>query len=94
MAGLEILQTRLFKKQKKKLMNNQIKELDISVRKFIENPDIGQRKTGNLSDIWVYKFFIFKQQFLLAYKWDEESRTLMAIAVHENFYRDLKKNLK
>ncbi|MCK5520247.1 MAG: metallophosphoesterase, partial [Candidatus Marinimicrobia bacterium] len=45
MAGLEILQTRLFKKQKKKCRrlsealcegeNNQIKELDISVRKAL-----------------------------------------------------------
>jgi hypothetical protein len=28
---------------------------------------------------------------LLAYEWDPKQRLLLALGVHENFYRDLKK---
>ncbi|MDP1603723.1 MAG: type II toxin-antitoxin system RelE/ParE family toxin [Legionella sp.] len=43
-----------------------------------------------LSGVYVYKFKISHQQMLLAYEWDYESRILLALGVHENFYRDLK----
>ena len=88
---IEVLQTPLFVKIKKKLKKNQIKELDKAIRKIIDNPNIGQQKQGDLSDVWVYKFKMVKQEYLLAYQWDEKTRTLIALGVHENFYRDLKK---
>lgn len=88
---IEVLQTPLFVKIKKKLKKNQIKDLDQAIRKIIDNPNIGQQKQGDLSDVWVYKFKMVKQEYLLAYQWDETTRTLIALGVHENFYRDLKK---
>ena len=87
---VEVRQTRLFEHQKKKLKKNQIQDLDHAVEKIVHNPRIGQQKTGDLSSVWVYKFSMQHQQTLLAYQWDEASRTLITLGVHENFYRDLK----
>ena len=94
MGDLEILQTPLFLKQKKKLKKIQIQDLDKAVKSIRRNPQIGFQKMGDLEDIWVYKFSMAKQQCLLAYQWDEKSRKLLALGVHENFYRDLKRNIK
>ena len=94
MSDIKIYQTHLFEKQKKKLKKNQVKDLDKAIKSLIENPRLGQQKTGDLSKVWVYKFSIVNQQYLLAYLWDEKSRTLIALGVHENFYRDLKKSIK
>lgn len=88
---VEILQTPIFARKKKRLKKNQIRDLDDAVRKVVKNPKIGERKTGDLADIWVYKFRMVKQEYLLAYEWDTEKRILIALGVHENFYRDLKK---
>lgn len=88
---VEILQTPIFAKKKKKLKKNQIKDLDNAVRKIVKEPKIGERKKGDLADIWVYKFRMANQEHLLAYQWDSEKRALIALGVHENFYRDLKK---
>jgi mRNA-degrading endonuclease RelE of RelBE toxin-antitoxin system len=88
---IEIVQTSIFAKQKKKLKKNQIKDLDETVQEIVKHPEIGERKIGDLADIWVYKFRMVKQEYLLAYQWDSEKRILIALGVHENFYRDLKK---
>lgn len=94
MNDIQIYQTRLFKNQKKKLNKNQIEDLDKAIKSLIENPQLGQQKTGDLSNVWVYKFSMVNQQYPLAYLWDHKSRTLITLCVHENFYRDLKKSLK
>ena len=88
---MEILQTPIFARQKKKLKNNQIIDLDKAVREIVKHPEIGERKIGDIADIWVYKFRMVKQEHLLAYQWNSEKRILIALGVHENFYRDLKK---
>jgi mRNA interferase RelE/StbE len=91
---IKVYQTRLFRNQKKKLNKNYIKALDKAIESIIENPKIGQKKTGDLAQVWIYKFSIVNQQFLLAYLWDEKSRILIALGTHENFYRDLKRSIK
>jgi mRNA-degrading endonuclease RelE of RelBE toxin-antitoxin system len=88
---IEIVQTPIFAKQKKKLKKNQIRDLDKAVQEIVKHPEIGERKIGDLADIWVYKFRMVKQEHLLAYQWDSKKRILIALGVHENFYRDLKK---
>ena len=70
MNDIQIYQTRLFKNQKKKLNKNQIDDLDKAIKSLIENPKSGQQKTGDLSNVWVYKFSMVNQQYLLAYLWD------------------------
>lgn len=86
-----ILQMPLFNRKYKKLHAQEKKEVDNAIRAIVENPKIGQEKRGDLSGLFVYKFKINIQEMLLAYEWDEKSRTLVALGVHENFYRDLKK---
>ena len=46
---------------------------------------------GDLAGVRVYKFDCINQLYLLAYLWDESSRTWLAVGPHENFYRDLKR---
>jgi len=88
---MEILQTPIFARQKKKLKKNQVIDLDKAVQEIVKHPEIGERKIGDIADIWVYKFRMVKQEHLLAYQWNSEKRILIALGVHENFYRDLKK---
>jgi len=89
---MKILQTRVFKKSYKKLHSNQKADLDAAIRIIINDPQAGTSKTGDLSDIRVYKFHMIKQMTLLAYTFDDQTitLTLLALGSHENFYRDLK----
>ncbi len=88
-----VLQTRTFSKNKKKLYKKQISELDCIVKEILDNPEIGEQKKGDLQGIYVYKCKITKQLFLVAYLFDDETLTLLMVGSHENFYRELKKQL-
>ena len=87
-----VQQTTNFKNIVKKLHNNQKKELDLPVKMIIDNPDIGSKKVGDLSNVKVYKFKMVKQLTLLAYIYNQDLQeiTFLYIGAHENFYRDLK----
>ena len=87
---VKVLQTNLFSRKIKKLSKKQKSDLDKAILKIIENPFLGQEKKGDLIGVYVYKFKSSTQQLLLAYEWDEDTRTLLMIGVHENFYKDLK----
>jgi len=45
-----------------------------------------------LAGVFVYKFKFSSKEFLLAYEWVPAKRLLLALGMHENFYRDLKKS--
>jgi mRNA-degrading endonuclease RelE of RelBE toxin-antitoxin system len=91
---VKIFQTNLFSKKIKKLSKKQKLDLDSAIKKIVDDPMVGVEKKGDLIGIYVYKFKSSTQQLLLAYEWDEESRTLLMIGVHENFYREIKKSKK
>jgi mRNA-degrading endonuclease RelE of RelBE toxin-antitoxin system len=86
-----IRQMPTFKRSYKKLHTKEKFNVDNAIRDIIKNPKIGQEKKGDLSGVFVYKFKISRQEMLLAYEWNEAERLLLALGVHENFYRDLKK---
>ena len=90
-----VLQTENFKKTVKKLHKNQKADLDKAVRALMESPTLGEQKKGDLSFMRVYKFKMVKQLTLLGYSHQDESIVLELIALgsHENFYRNVKKNL-
>ncbi len=90
---MEILQKTEFKKSYKKLHQNQRAIVNSEIKKVIENPTIGVEKVGDLQGVFVHKFDVFDQQFLLAYTFDEKTMTLIMLGVHENFYRKVKKIL-
>lgn len=61
----------------------------------MENPNIGERKKGDLAFLRVYKFKLLNQEVLLGYTYEEEKiiLTLLKLGSHENFYRDIKNNI-
>lgn len=89
-----VLQATGFKRAVKRLHANQKSDLDEAVRAIIGNPNIGQLKTGDLSNIHVFKFKMVEQLTLLAYIFEDQTitLTLLALGSHENFYQDLKKS--
>ena len=80
-----------FKKAYKKLPRSHQLMVNDAIKAIIQNPEIGDEKRGDLSGVYIYKFKIHHQEFLLAYEWDSMQRLLLALGVHENFYRDLKR---
>jgi len=89
---MDIVQTRSFKNDAKKLYKRQLNDLEDAIRVIAKDPCVGQMKKGDLNGIRVYKFSMAKQLTLLAYKFEEDvlQLTLIAPGSHENFYRDLK----
>jgi len=90
----EIIQAPIFAKQKKKLPNKQIIDLDNAVKSICNDPTIGEMKVGDLQGIQIYKFKSNKQQILLAYEVVNSTLYLYTFGSHENFYRDLKKYIQ
>ena len=91
---MKILQSRSFERKVKKFTNTQKKKLDHEIRKIIESPSAGSEKKGDLRGIYVHKFKIKTDQYLLAYRFTDESLELIMIGPHENYYKNLKTYLK
>ena len=91
---MKVIQTRTFSKALKKLHANQKKALDAAVKVVMADPSIGERKTGDFTGVFVYKFKMAKHMTLLAYSYEHKivTLTLLALGSHENFYRDLKRS--
>ncbi|PZN10362.1 MAG: addiction module toxin RelE [Bacillota bacterium] len=85
-----------FNRMVKRLPPNLKRALDEEVRRIAANPYKGDRKRGVLRDVFVEKFQAVNDQWLIAYRIDEERRVvqLMAFGQHENFYRDLSRGLR
>lgn len=90
---MKIEQTLGFKSKTKKLSKAQFAELEMALKKICQDPSIGTKKKGDLSEVYVYKFKINKSLHLLAYTWSNEENllTFLQLGGHENFYRDLKR---
>ncbi|MDQ2993962.1 MAG: type II toxin-antitoxin system RelE/ParE family toxin [Pseudomonadota bacterium] len=80
-----------FKRAYKKLHPDKKVKVDDAIRAIKEEPSLGQEEKGDLADIFVYKFKIDQQEILLAYEWSPRDTLLLALGVHENFYRNLKR---
>ena len=89
----EVRQTRRFARAYKKLHPNVAADVDAAVDTVAADPDLGERKKGDLAALWVYKFRSQGQLYLLGYSREEGLRLiyLEAVGPHENFYRDLKR---
>jgi hypothetical protein len=89
---MQILVTPSFERAIKKLHANQKKSLDKAVKAIALEPEIGDPKVGDLEGIFVFKFKLVDQQWLLAYRVISAKKLkLLLIGPHENFYRELKK---
>ena len=90
-----VKQTTFFKRTVKKLTSKEKASLDKAIKAIVKNTELGQLKKGDLAGVRVHKYKHTNQQYLLAYQMmnDDEILMLLALGVHENFYRDLKKRL-
>ena len=87
-------QTRRFARAYKKLHDAIAADVDAAAGVVADNPTVGERKKGDLADLFVYKFRSQNQLCLLGYTVDDEIRLvyLEAVGPHENFYRDIKRS--
>jgi len=90
-SPVQVLQTAAFARAYKKLHKNQKLDTDNAVEVIIQTPEIGEPKRGDLAGVHVYKFKSNSQLMLLAYEYDPETRVLLLLGSHENFYRELKR---
>ena len=94
MSGYQVVQSRRFARQYKKLHDNVVADVDQAISDIAANPDAGERKKGDLAVLRVVKFRSQGQLYLLGYSLEDQLRLiyLEAVGPHENFYRDLKRN--
>ena len=90
MSDIQVLMMPAFKRSYKKLHPNQKSAVNDAVEVIKTSPEIGVEKKGDLAGVFVHKFECVGQEMLLAYEFDPLTRILLALGVHENFYRDLK----
>ncbi|MGP7732856.1 type II toxin-antitoxin system RelE/ParE family toxin [Oceanimonas smirnovii] len=93
---IDVYESNLFTKQLSRLSVVQVKVVEDEIDKIIENPELGERKVGDLSHLWVHKFKLDGQLVLLGYSWVENKLELylLNIGPHENFYQEAKKRRK
>jgi mRNA-degrading endonuclease RelE of RelBE toxin-antitoxin system len=91
---MKILQSRSFERKVKKFSKQDKKRLDGQIRKIIADPAIGSEKRGDLRGVYVHKFKLQTVQYLLAYRFTDQTLELIMLGPHENYYRDLKSYLK
>ncbi|MGM0412515.1 MAG: type II toxin-antitoxin system RelE/ParE family toxin [Pseudomonadota bacterium] len=91
-SEIKVQQTPTFRKAFKRLSEGHKERVDEEIGRIIDDPELGTRKRGDLSHLWVHKFKLDGQEVLLGYAWDEGRLilTLMNIAPHENFYKAAK----
>ena len=87
----EVIQSPLFAIQKKKLKKNQKVKLDETIKAIMENPEIGDAKSGDLKGVQVYKYKLGNNQILVAYEIVDSTLYLYTFGSHQNFYRELSK---
>ena len=91
---MKIYQSRLLEKKIKKMTKAEKEALDREIRNIAENINIDEEKKGDLKGVFVRKFKIKTNLYLLAYRKCGADLELVMIGSHENYYRDLKNHLK
>ena len=87
-------QTPRFSRSYKKLYKRELENVHEAMDAIIKQPEIGTEKIGDLSNLFVYKFKVGKNEWLLGYTFSATKKivTWHSIGQHENFYRDIKKS--
>jgi mRNA-degrading endonuclease RelE of RelBE toxin-antitoxin system len=77
----EVKQTRRFARQYKKLQDNTATDVDLAVDAVQHNPEVGEKKKGDLATLLVFKFRSGGQLYLLGYTREENIRLIYLEAV-------------
>jgi mRNA-degrading endonuclease RelE of RelBE toxin-antitoxin system len=88
---MNIVQSPYFRRACRKLHHDQARPVNDAIKHIVSDPACGEEKKADLAGVRVYKFRVLDQQCLLAYEYDERTLFLLALSVHENCYRDLKR---
>ncbi len=91
---MKIYQSRTFEKKVKKFNKKEKIALDNEIKKIVQEPSVGTEKKGDLRGVFVHKFKIQHQLYLLSYRTVSDGLELITFGPHENYYRDLKTYLK
>ncbi|MCX8980195.1 type II toxin-antitoxin system RelE/ParE family toxin [Citrobacter portucalensis] len=93
---VDVYMSRRFEKYFDSLTEPEQKEVDEQIELIMDNPEIGEKKKGDLDFLRVHKFRMNNQQYLLAYSWVEQKVEiyLLSMGSHENFYEDQKRHRK
>lgn len=91
MSNVTVWQMPAFKKVYKKLHPQTRQSVNKAIKMVMDDPKRGIEKKGDLSGVFVYKFKVNQQEYLLAYETAPRKRILLYLGAHENFYRDLKR---
>jgi mRNA-degrading endonuclease RelE of RelBE toxin-antitoxin system len=86
-------QTSRFSRLYKKLGKRQLVALHDAMDLVMKNPQTGQQKVGDLSNLYVFKYKLGNEDWLLGYTFQSNKKVITwhSIGQHENFYRDTKK---
>ena len=89
-------QTPRFSRLYTKLNKRELSPLHEAMDLIINDPQTGQQKTGDLSELFVFKYKIGQEEWLLGYTVNSAKKVITwhSIGHHENFYRDVKRNRK
>ena len=93
MSLVEVKKLPQFHRVEKRLHKNEKQDLDTAVRAILDNPSIGESKTGDLKsgELRVYKFKMMGQECRLAYTHKDSTLLLEKVGPRQNFYRDFKR---
>ncbi len=93
---IEVYESSRFEKAFSRLTKDDQDSVDEEIERIIANPEIGERKKGDLSYLWVHKFYMGKQQYLLGYTWQNQKLQiyLLSLGTHENYYEEQKRYRK
>ena len=91
---MKIYQSRSFKNKVKKLSKKEKNGLDSVIQNITNNPSVGTEKKGDLKDIYIYKFKIESELYLLSYQLFDDDIELIMLGSHANYYRNLKSYIK
>ena len=86
---IDVYETNRFAKSLKKMPKQQLSLVEDEIEKIISDPEIGERKKGDLSYLRVHKFKLSGQLVLLGYSWYDQQLKLILLDIgpHENFYQ-------
>ena len=74
---MKIIQSRSFERKVKRFSKREKKKLDEEIQEILDNPSIGSEKKGDVRGVFVHKFKISTNQYLLAYRFFGENLELI-----------------
>ncbi|MCP4271257.1 MAG: type II toxin-antitoxin system RelE/ParE family toxin [Gammaproteobacteria bacterium] len=96
MLEIAVYETNRFASALAKLSSSNQCLVEDEIDTIIAEPLIGEQKKGDLNHLWVHKFKIENQEWLLGYNWNKKAFTihLLQLGSHENYYKDVRNKRK